>query len=299
MPNRTAVQPYSSTRVMQRKCRRKRRARAVQRVLYFLAALLVAGAVGLVLYQGAPLRAHAEPPGPADVPADVHPAPTAQPAAQFVVAIDPGHGGVNPNIGAEDWGSEADGLRESDITLRTARLLYDKLAADGRFAPVLTADGSAYLKPSERAAAARDAGADLLLSIHLNCDASTATHGLECYAAPPHLAANAESVRFGRLVTAAFRDELGLTLRGQDGVRYLYFDANDARVIAESSDTTPRTDPTFTVLEDCACPAVLVEEGFITNAADREMVCRDDACEKAAEMYYQCIVRFFAGEVEQ
>ena len=30
---------------------------------------------------------------------------------------------------------------------------------------VLTADGSAYLKPSERAAAARDAGADLLLSI--------------------------------------------------------------------------------------------------------------------------------------
>ena len=49
MPNRAAVQPYSSTRVMQRKCRRKRRARAVQRVLYFLAALLVAGAVGLVL----------------------------------------------------------------------------------------------------------------------------------------------------------------------------------------------------------------------------------------------------------
>ena len=128
MPNRAAVQPYSSTRVMQRKCRRKRRARAVQRVLYFLAALLVAGAVGLVLYQGAPLRAHAEPPGPADVPADVQPAPTAQPAAQFVVAIDPGHGGINPNIGAEDWGSEADGLRESDITLRTARLLYDKLA---------------------------------------------------------------------------------------------------------------------------------------------------------------------------
>ena len=106
-------------------------------------------------------------------------------------------------------------------------------------------------------------------------------------------------MRFGQLVTAAFRDGLGLTLRGQDGVRYLYFDANDARVIAESSDTTPRTDPTFTVLEDCACPAVLVEEGFISNAADREMVCRDDACERAAEMYYQCIIAFFEGEVEQ
>lgn len=66
-----------------------------------------------------------------------------------------------------------------------------------------------------------------------------------------------------------FPDQLGLNLRGWDGVRYLYFDANNARVVAESSDTTVRSDPTFTVLEDCGCPAVLVEEGFITNASDR------------------------------
>ena len=134
---------------------------------------------------------------------------------------------------------------------------------------------------------------DLLLSIHLNSDASAATNGLECYAAPPALAANAESVRFGRLVTAAFRDQLGLTLRGWDGVRYLYFDANNARVVAESSDTTVRSDPTFTVLEDCGCPAVLVEEGFITNASDRTALCTDSACEQAAELYYQCIIDFF------
>ena len=230
---------------------------------------------------------------PADTPAQAE--PTAQPAApgQYVVAIDPGHGGINPNIGAEDWGSEADGVRESDVTLCTAQLLYEKLAADDRFAPLLTADGSTYLKPSERAAAAKAAGADLLLSIHLNSDASAATNGLECYAAPPALAANAESVRFGRLVTAAFRDQLGLTLRGWDGVRYLYFDANNARVVAESSDTTVRSDPTFTVLEDCGCPAVLVEEGFITNASDRAALCTDSACEQAAELYYQCIIDFF------
>ena len=213
--------------------------------------------------------------------------------AGTVLDIDPGHGGINPNIGAEDWGSEADGVRESDVTLCTAQLLCEKLAADDRFAPLLTADGSTYLKPSERAAAAKAAGADLLLSIHLNSDASAATNGLECYAAPPALAANAESVRFGRLVTAAFRDQLGLNLRGWDGVRYLYFDANNARVVAESSDTTVRSDPTFTVLEDCGCPAVLVEEGFITNASDRAALCTDSACEQAAELYYQCIIDFF------
>lgn len=107
------------------------------------------------------------------------------------------------------------------------------------------------------------------------------------------LHASAESVRFGRLVTAAFRDQLGLNLRGWDGVRYLYFDANNARVVAESSDTTVRSDPTFTVLEDCGCPAVLVEEGFITNASDRAALCTDSACEQAAELYYQCIIDFF------
>ena len=100
-------------------------------------------------------------------------------------------------------------------------------------------------------------------------------------------------MRFGRLVTAAFRDQLGLNLRGWDGVRYLYFDANNARVVAESSDTTVRSDPTFTVLEDCGCPAVLVEEGFITNASDRAALCTDSACEQAAELYYQCIIDFF------
>ena len=296
MANQTA-RTRQPTREMQRRCRRKRRAKMVQRLLYAAAVLLVAGAVAMVLYGGSPLHAHAEP-QPAAAPADmpVQTEPTALPTAQgqYVVAIDPGHGGINPNIGAEDYGSEADGLRESDITLRTAQLLYDKLAADDRFAPLLTADGSTYLKPSERAAVAKNAGADLLLSIHLNSDASAATNGLECYAVPPALAANAESVRFGRLVTAAFRDRLGLTLRGWDGVRYLYFDANNARVVAESSDTTARTDPTFTVLEECGCPAVLMEEGFITNAADRAAVCSDSACELAAELYYQCIIDFFA-----
>ena len=52
--------------------------------------------------------------------------PARRGAGQYVVAIDPGHGGINPNIGAEDWGSEADGVRESDVTLCTAQLLCEK-----------------------------------------------------------------------------------------------------------------------------------------------------------------------------
>ena len=69
---------------------------------------------------------------------------------KIVVAIDPGHGGVNPSVGSEDAGSLGSGLREADVTLKTATLVCDKLARDGRFAPLLTANGTEYLKPSRR-----------------------------------------------------------------------------------------------------------------------------------------------------
>lgn len=238
---------------------------------------------------------------PADDPADV-PAGSGQAAAvppaedeRIVVAVDPGHGGVNPNIGAEDFGSEANGLREMDITYATAQALADLLEADGRFAPLLTADGSAYLKPSERGAAAKAAGAQLLVSIHLNYDADPTSSGFECYAAPPALATNADSVRFGELLVEAF-GQLGLRIRGNTGVRYLYYDANDNKVILESTDTTPRSDPTFTVLSSCGCPAVLCEEGFISNAGDMALLAGDDGCRQAAERYYQCICAYFGLE---
>ena len=87
------------TREMQRRCRRKRRAKMVRRLLYAAAVLLVSGAVAIVLYGGSPLHASAEPQpvaAPADTPVQAE--PTAQPAApgQYVVAIDPGHRGHQP-----------------------------------------------------------------------------------------------------------------------------------------------------------------------------------------------------------
>ena len=100
------------TREMQRRCRRKRRAKMVRRLLYAAAVLLVSGAVAIVLYGGSPLHASAEPQpvaAPADTPAQAE--PTAQPAApgQYVVAIDPGHGGINPNIGVLVGGGISNG----------------------------------------------------------------------------------------------------------------------------------------------------------------------------------------------
>lgn len=280
--------------------RRKKRHRLVG-LLFAMAALVLAASVGYVVWYTrgasdsllpeAELQREEETEGGSPGSAS---AAAAIPAGdgRIVVAVDPGHGGVNPTIGAEDYGSEANGLRESEITLATAKALYDLLAADDRFAPVLTADGTAYLKPSERGAVATAAGAQLFVSIHLNYDGSSDSSGFECYAAPPHLSTNADSLRFGQLLADAF-GQMGLRLRGATGVRYLYYDSNDNKQIYESTDTTPRWLPTFTVLEVCQCPAVLCEEGFISNADDMALLAGADGCAAAAQTYYDCICAYF------
>ena len=131
-----------------------------------------------------------------------------------------------------------------------------------------------------------------MLSIHLNYDADSRVSGFECCPATPQLSTNADSLRFARLVAAKF-GAMGMELRGVDGVRYIYFDDNDNRYIRESNDTTVLSDPTFTVVQKCGCPAVLVEEGFITNAGDVALVATDAACEAAAQAYYECILTYF------
>ncbi len=282
-----------------RRRRRRRRAHPLGGLLFALAALLLTSTVVYVLWYTHPstqARLRGET-AALDLPdgGDVTALEAALPAGEggIVVAIDPGHGGVNPSIGAEDYGSESGGLRESEITLATARALCDLLEADGRFAPMLTADGTAYIKPSDRGAAAKAAGAQLLVSIHLNYDGNGTTNGFECYAAPPALSTNAESLRFGEIVAQGF-SRLGLELRGANGVRYLYYENGDNKRIYETTDNSVHADHTFTVLETCGCPAVLCEEGFISHSGDMALLSGETGCAAAAQVYYEAICSFFS-----
>lgn len=184
-----------------------------------------------------------------------------------VIAIDPGHGGTDP-------GSEGSGLWEYEMTWQVANELVNLLEQDGRYAPVLTIteeesqnSDMPRVEPAERAQRANDAGAVLLFSIHGNSDPSGTASGFECYAIPPGQQYHDESVALARL-TAQKITQTGQPLRGQDGVRYIYFDTYDNRMVYESSDETPHNEPTFRLLADADCPAVLVEQCFLTNPQD-------------------------------
>src|SRR5437870_1775018 len=80
--------------------------------------------------------------------------------AARVIALDPGHGGVDP--GAIRPG----GIYEKDITLAAARELARQLAGTGRFRPLLTRRGDLFVPLRQRVARARMEHAEMLLSIH-------------------------------------------------------------------------------------------------------------------------------------
>ena len=276
--------------------RRRRRRHHLARGLVMAACLcVVAGAVLLLLpslMQQENDAACATAAAPTHAPA---PPAAAQTDPRPVVAIDPGHGGADP-------GSEGLGFDEYEMTWATANALYDLLEQDGRLRPYLTLSEEesqnhdiARIRPSERAQRANEAGAALLLSIHGNSDPIYDASGYECYAIPPGNANHEESVRFAEYLTAQF-SSLGQRLRGENGIRYLYYGENDEQIMTESSDETVSSNPTFGVLEYAACPAVLSEQCFITNSADVDLLGDADGCETAAGLYYNAICAWFGLE---
>lgn len=95
-------------------------------------------------------------------------------AAPLHIMIDPGHGGP-------DKGAVRGSLVESEIALQVSRYLADILRADPRFKVSMTRTGDQRVPLSKRTKLARQAGADLFISIHLNSSPDPRAHGTEIY----------------------------------------------------------------------------------------------------------------------
>lgn len=277
--------------------RRRRRRQQLVRLGLLAAVVCVLAAVALFLVPSVKnlFSPAAEPESQAEVPVAAKAAAAPDPALP-VVAIDPGHGGV-------DRGSEGPVFGEYEMTWNTANALADLLEADGRFTPYLTITEEesqnpdvARIKPSERAQRANAQGAQLLLSIHGNSDSAASTSGYECYPIPPGSANHDESLRFAQCLTQGF-GALGQRLRGADGVRYIYYGDDNEKLLYD--DESVHDDPTFGVLEYAQCPAVLSEQCFITNSADVDLLADEDGCQRAAQIYYEAICSWFNLEPNQ
>ncbi|MBN2905477.1 MAG: N-acetylmuramoyl-L-alanine amidase [Rhodobacteraceae bacterium] len=194
------------------------------------------------------------------------------------VVLDPGHGGIDP-------GAEREGVREADLMLGFGRELAEGLIRAG-FEVVLTRDGDFFVPLETRIDIARQAHADVFISLH--ADALTDGHatGSTVYT----LSDTASDTASALLAERHDRDALlaGVDLSDQDdviaGVLMDLARTESAPRADRLADAIvaglkthvgrlhkrPRLSAGFSVLKSPDIPSVLIELGFLSAQEDRE-----------------------------
>lgn len=95
---------------------------------------------------------------------------------EFIIAIDPGHGGRDPGaIGRK-------GTREKDVTLAVAKKMKVMINREPGFKAILTRDRDQFVVLRNRVKKARDNRADLFISLHTDSFKSPRAEGASVYA---------------------------------------------------------------------------------------------------------------------
>ncbi len=197
----------------------------------------------------------------------------------LVVVIDPGHGGIDP-------GAEHGGLVEAHLMLDLALELAEALIRADGFEVVLTREADVFVPLAQRMTIARAAGADVFLSLHADALEMASATGASIYT----LSASAVDQASQRMAERHDRGDLlaGLDLTGQDDtVSMILMDlarletgpkserladtlVQEMRAAGAVINSRPRRDGPLAVLNAADFPSVLIEVGFLSNAADRE-----------------------------
>ncbi len=222
-------------------------------------------------------------PRPVSLAQPIAPAPVAlnednrQPG-HFLVMIDPGHGGYDPGT------QSSDGAMEKDLALQIATRLKAALEARGIRAQ-LTRSTDTFISLAARTRIANSAGADLFVSIHLNSSPNADTTGIEVYYL--NNTTDRATIRLARMENGG---DGGYGTPNDSNLNYILTDlrqnykATEAASLARMIDAQTVADldaglglnvnalgakmGPFYVLVGAHMPAVLVECGFMSNAAE-------------------------------
>jgi len=93
----------------------------------------------------------------------------------FLICLDPGHGGKDPGA------TGPHGVKEKDVVLRIARLLREKLVKKYGYRVIMTRNRDVYIPLEERVAFANSKGADLFISIHINASRNRRLQGISTF----------------------------------------------------------------------------------------------------------------------
>ena len=195
----------------------------------------------------------------------------------FVVVLDPGHGGRDP-------GAEAGGYRESSLMLELAEAVKESLIRNTDFKVVLTRSEDKFLSLEDRITIASQSDANLFISLHADAVIEGEASGTTVYL----LSDKATDKMSAQLASRHDRSEI---LRGVD---LSGLDSQVASVLLDMArqETKPRSEAVasfilkvfkeeitelssqplryaaFSVLKSPDIPSILIEAGFMSTSSD-------------------------------
>ena len=185
------------------------------------------------------------------------------------ILLDPGHGGADDGAS-----SKPPAVKEKDLTLALAKRIGAHLKKAGLHVDY-TRTSDVTLPLGERSYIARKKKADVFISIHANHASNADASGVETYVLPPSGFPGTAEGTCTRSWHVGNRNDFHNTLLGFSIHRHL-------AAISGATDRGLKRQ-SFFVLRETACPAVLLEFGFLSNAAEaHRMLCGDWQEENAA-----------------
>lgn len=222
----------------------------------------------------------------------------------LLVAVDAGHGGEDPGAHGRK------GTHEKDVTLAIARKLKEQIDDTPGMRAILIRDGDYFIPLGGRVEKARNAHADLFVSIHADAFVKPDARGSSVFALSERGATSASARWLAKKENEA--DLIG-------GVNLAVKDPYLARTLLDLSQTATINDSMkvakhvlkelggintlhrgfveqagFAVLKSPDIPSILVETAFISNPIEERRLSDKDYREKLASAILSGIKRYFS-----
>lgn len=225
----------------------------------------------------------------------------------ILIAVDAGHGGADSGaLGPKN-------MREKDVTLAIARELMRVINAQPGYSARLTRTGDYFVQLQKRRDLARDMKADLFISVHADSFTDPSASGASVFALS-RKGATSEMARFlaqrendsdliGRVGGVSLEDkdpqlagvlvDLSMTATVNSSLQVGSSVLNAISAIAPLH-AKHVEQAGFVVLKSPDVPSILVETGFISNAAESKKLASPLYREQIAQAVFKGVRRYFA-----
>lgn len=224
----------------------------------------------------------------------------------FIVVIDPGHGGVDP-------GALGRKSKEKDINMSVSKLLASMIKEKHPEVKVVFTRTTDFKTPLvERANIANNAGADLFISIHSNASKSRTANGCETFTLGAGSSAEAKAAAMYENEVILSEDNFEDIYKGfnpHSSESYIIFElirnhdmelsAEIAQLVQEGMVKNSKlqnrgvSSAGFLVLHRTVMPSILVELGFITNSSDENFIASKEGQKKLAKGIFEGFSKYY------